>query len=65
MGLVLPCMRVGAVALRLAEAPAREGLLWLQCSARRAAPRELRSNKTFHTPKATASTSSFAGPSLV
>jgi hypothetical protein len=37
MGLALPCMRVGAVTPRLAEAPAREGL---------------RSNKTFQHPNA-------------
>jgi len=49
MGLAHPCMRVDAVTPRLAEAPAREGLLWLQRSARRAAPRQLRSNKTFQT----------------
>jgi hypothetical protein len=48
MGLALPsCMRVGAVTPRLAEAPAREGHRELYRSARRAAPRELRSNKTF------------------
>jgi hypothetical protein len=39
--------RGGAVTPRLAEAPAREGLLELQCSARRAALRELCNNKTF------------------
>jgi hypothetical protein len=47
MGLALPCMRVGAVTPRLAEAPAREGLLQLQCSARRAAPRQPRGDKAF------------------
>jgi hypothetical protein len=39
MGLALPCMRVGAATPRLAEAPARDGILQLQ---RRAAPRQLR-----------------------
>jgi hypothetical protein len=39
---------LGAVTPSLADPPAREGLLELQCSARRAAPRQLRSNKTFH-----------------
>jgi hypothetical protein len=50
MGLALPsCMRVGAVTPHVSRKPppAREGLMELQCSARRAAPRELRSNKTF------------------
>jgi hypothetical protein len=45
MGLALPYMRVGAVTPRLAEAPARVGLQELQRSARRAAPRQFRSNK--------------------
>jgi hypothetical protein len=55
MGLALPCMRVlalGAVTPRLVEAPAWAGLLELQRSAWRAAPREPRSNKTSrHSPQ--------------